>query len=379
MPEAAFLCLDTSDYMRNGDYFPNRMMAVQEAATLVVSARLQSNPENTLGFLTMAGKACSVRESLTSDSDRVLAALTHLLPGGPLHFSHSLQIAQLALSHSRLSHAEKRAIIFIGSPISESPTVLEKLARKLKRDNVSVDVVAFGVPANVDLLKTFVQQVDKNSTSHFIDVPREASIVDRVLSSVLISGSFGDGSAAAAGGDGAGPGMAAAGGMGAGAAGGMDFSGMDPDMAMAIRMSLEEDQERQRRAAAAAGAAPGPSADAPPPTAAAAAPRRPLTEDEELQQAILLSMAESEAAAAAAQAQAAPAGPAPPPAGAPCTISQSTVAEAFANPDFMSDLARDLGVDPGAATGAAAPPAGAVAPPPGTGAVPPAPPADEKK
>ena len=41
--------------MRNGDYTPTRLDAQQDAASLVCNDRTNSNPENTVGILTMAG------------------------------------------------------------------------------------------------------------------------------------------------------------------------------------------------------------------------------------------------------------------------------------------------------------------------------------
>ena len=49
--------LDNSEWMRNGDYIPTRMEAQHDAANLVCGTKTQSNPESTVGVLTMAGKS----------------------------------------------------------------------------------------------------------------------------------------------------------------------------------------------------------------------------------------------------------------------------------------------------------------------------------
>ena len=54
--ESTMICLDNSDYMRNGDYVPTRIAAQKEAASIVTTDRINSNPENTVGLLSMAGK-----------------------------------------------------------------------------------------------------------------------------------------------------------------------------------------------------------------------------------------------------------------------------------------------------------------------------------
>jgi 26S proteasome regulatory subunit N10 len=49
------LILDNSEYMRNGDYTPSRFDAQADAVNQVVQTKLDSNAENTVGVLTMAG------------------------------------------------------------------------------------------------------------------------------------------------------------------------------------------------------------------------------------------------------------------------------------------------------------------------------------
>ena len=52
--ESTMICLDNSDWMRNGDYPPNRLDAQNDAATLLVHHRTNDNPESTVGTLSMA-------------------------------------------------------------------------------------------------------------------------------------------------------------------------------------------------------------------------------------------------------------------------------------------------------------------------------------
>jgi 26S proteasome regulatory subunit N10 len=48
--------LDNSEWMRNGDYTPTRLEAQKDAVNLIFGSKTNSNPENTVGLLTMAGK-----------------------------------------------------------------------------------------------------------------------------------------------------------------------------------------------------------------------------------------------------------------------------------------------------------------------------------
>jgi len=50
------LIIDNSEYMRNGDYQPTRFEAQSDAVNVVFQTKIDSNPENTVGIMTMAGK-----------------------------------------------------------------------------------------------------------------------------------------------------------------------------------------------------------------------------------------------------------------------------------------------------------------------------------
>jgi hypothetical protein len=52
------LIIDNSEYMRNGDYQPTRFEAQADVANVVFQTKIDTNPENTVGIMTMAGKGC---------------------------------------------------------------------------------------------------------------------------------------------------------------------------------------------------------------------------------------------------------------------------------------------------------------------------------
>lgn len=47
-------------------------------------------------------------------------------------------------SRREKQHQRQRIILFVGSPVSESKEALVKIAKKLKKNNVAVDLVLFG-------------------------------------------------------------------------------------------------------------------------------------------------------------------------------------------------------------------------------------------
>ena len=54
--EATMMIIDNSEYMRNGDYLPTRFGAQADAVNTVFRTKIDSNPENTVGIMTMADK-----------------------------------------------------------------------------------------------------------------------------------------------------------------------------------------------------------------------------------------------------------------------------------------------------------------------------------
>jgi 26S proteasome regulatory subunit N10 len=142
----------------------------------------------------------------------------------------------LALKHRQNKLQKQRIIVFIASPIEESPQNLVRLARKMKKNNISIDIVNFGEEAlNTSKLESFMDAIG-TETSHLVTIPPGSYLLsDMLLSSAILMGE--DGAPP--------PGLA---GMGGGDASGFEFGidpSLDPELALALRMSLEEEQARQ--------------------------------------------------------------------------------------------------------------------------------------
>lgn len=67
--------------------------------------------------------------------------------------------------------------------------LLVKVGKKLKKNNVSVDVVSFGASAeeNKEKLEALVAAVNKDENSHFVEVPAGSNLADFLLSSPVVS------------------------------------------------------------------------------------------------------------------------------------------------------------------------------------------------
>jgi 26S proteasome regulatory subunit N10 len=204
--------------------------------------------------------------------------------------TRGVQVASLALKHRQNKHQRQRIIIFVGSPLKEDQKELVKLGKKLKKNDVAVDVINFGETAeNQEKLEAFIGAVNKNENSSLLTVPPGPHILSDIIISSSICNSDGDGGGG--------------GGMGAGSfdvGGGGGAGGFDADLEMALRISAEEERQRQEREAAriaGEGGATAPAeggATATATTAAAMGAAMADDDDDMLQQALAMSMAESQ-------------------------------------------------------------------------------------
>lgn len=116
-----------------------------------------------------------------------------------------------------------------------------RLAKKMKKNNISIDFVAFGEleSENTKKLEAFNENVKGGDGSHLAIIPPGPHLLsDALTTTPILSGD------AAAGG--AGPGAFGAEGAEGGTNGfefGVDPS-MDPELALALRMSFEEEKAR---------------------------------------------------------------------------------------------------------------------------------------
>ena len=70
--EAVIICIDNSEWTRNGDYAPNRFQAQADAVNLLAGAKTEANSENTVGIITMSGNSPRVLVTLTTDLGKIL-------------------------------------------------------------------------------------------------------------------------------------------------------------------------------------------------------------------------------------------------------------------------------------------------------------------
>jgi len=229
--ESTVVCVDNSEWMRNGDFLPTRIQAQQDAVSIICHAKTRQNPENNVALMTSA--SCEVLATLTSDVGRILSKLHQIQPTGNPNFLTGIKVAHLALKHRQGKNHKMRIVVFVGSPTTEiADKELVKSAKKLRKEKVNVDVIAMGDdPTSVEKLTQFVDTINgKDGTgSHLVVVPPGPNLSDALRTSAIVQGEEGF---AAGGGD-----------FGAGF-GDIDPN-MDPELALALRVSMEEQRQRQ--------------------------------------------------------------------------------------------------------------------------------------
>lgn len=272
--DSTIICIDNSGYSRNGDYNPHRLQAQIDAANLVAGAKTQQHSENSVGLMTMAD--LKVLMTPTTEFGKFLTALKHLpVNDKPIDLQRVMAICQLCLKNRQNKVSKQRVLLFVGSPLAITPKEVEAISRRLRKNQVYVDIVSFGeFEPNRETLHQLVGP--GNETTNYLEFERNQT---RTLGDFLLSTPLCEDPND----------MRVE--TGGSAPGGPAIDGVDPqqdpELYLALKMSLDEEAERKRQADAAAGKTQPPPAAAP-----AAAPAPEDDEDAELRRALALSLQE---------------------------------------------------------------------------------------
>ena len=116
------------------------------------------------------------------------------------------------MKHRQNKNHKTRIVVFVGSPLDAEESTLVKVAKKLKKEKVNVDIVSFGedevmsngdnrypngkceiqlsssCKVNADSLKKFIETVNgKDGTgSHLVTIPPGPHLSDALISSPIV-------------------------------------------------------------------------------------------------------------------------------------------------------------------------------------------------
>lgn len=238
------IIVDNSEASRNGDYVPSRWEAQADAVNLIFSAKTGANPESSVGLMSMGGSTPEILTTLTTDIGKVLDGLHRTKIKGTSHFSTGINVAALALKHRQNKSQKQRIVVFTCSPIEEEEKDLVKLSKRMKKNGISVDIIAFGElgEETTRKLEKFSEACQSAEGSHLAVIQPSSNLLsDSLVTTPILGGDASSGGAGAsnAGGE-------------SGDAGGNSFEfgvdpSVDPELALALRMSFEEEKARQEK------------------------------------------------------------------------------------------------------------------------------------
>lgn len=92
--------MDNSEASRNGDYVPSRWEAQTDAVNLIFHSKTQSNPESSVGLMSIGGSGPEVLTTLTTNPGKILDGLHRTKIGGDSHLYTGIMIASVSINHS---------------------------------------------------------------------------------------------------------------------------------------------------------------------------------------------------------------------------------------------------------------------------------------
>jgi len=171
------LCLDNSDWARDGDYSPSRWEAQLNAANIICGAKVEQNPENSVGILAIAGKRIEVLTAPTTDQAKIYAAVASGKLGGDSDVYAAVRVAALALKHRQNKNQKARILLFVCSPVREETEKMTALGKELKKNNVAVDIISFGAIETHTSLEALQKAANSGDNSRFITIPSGPDVI----------------------------------------------------------------------------------------------------------------------------------------------------------------------------------------------------------
>ncbi|QKX55300.1 uncharacterized protein TRUGW13939_02392 [Talaromyces rugulosus] len=234
--EATMIIVDNSEPSRNGDYTATRWQAQIDAVGVIHNTKMRAHPQSAVGLMSMGGNGPEVLSTFTTDFGKILSGLHRTKIHGKPHLASTIQVAGLALKHRSEKSQRQRIIVFSCAPVTEDEKALVKLAKRMKKNNVSIDIIAFGDldSDTTKKLEAFVENVKGGDGSNLAIIPPGPNLLSEELQVTPILGGEPGGAGGGEAAEGEGFGFE-------------DAAENDPELAFALRLSLEEEKNRQEK------------------------------------------------------------------------------------------------------------------------------------
>ena len=152
----------------------------------------------------MAGKRVELHLTQTNEIGDLINCIGNIQINGSSDVLKAVKIAQLSLKHRQNKAQRQRIIVFVGHPLTGTEEDFEDVGMRLKKnnvsidvinfahpDNVSIDVINFAHPDNVSRLQTLITAANQGSedapSCHFLDVPQGVThITDVMITSPIL-------------------------------------------------------------------------------------------------------------------------------------------------------------------------------------------------
>lgn len=186
MTKETVIIIDNSEYCRNTDLLPTRLMSSKNAASTIVNAFCRG--EDSVAVVGTAPATCL--SPLSRNQASLLNTVNSLQTGPSYSIINALRIGHLLLKRKPDESYKGKLVMFIGSPLDGQPEEYFEIARALKKLEVEVCVVTYGERDQIDrTISEFCNVVSSsNYPSCFVPVSQGGDIDTAVTQSAFVGG-----------------------------------------------------------------------------------------------------------------------------------------------------------------------------------------------
>lgn len=136
----------------------------------------------------MAGKRVATPVTLTNDVSKVLKSFKDISISGDSDFITACNISMLLLKHRQNKNQKQRILMFVASPVKNSVDEMVLLGKKLKKNNIAIDIISFGnTDVNHEALSQLHSNANNSNNSNLLEVQPDQYVVDCLFTSPILN------------------------------------------------------------------------------------------------------------------------------------------------------------------------------------------------